>query len=140
MTGAAAAPADPEPPGELPLSVNRWMAMALRVGLIVALALFAGALAALVVRSAGSASGTWVSTNALVPYLDLRRLARGLAAGTPEAYLTLGVYALIATPVVRVATGLGAFLVHEERRMAALTSVVLVLLFVGLLVVGPLVR
>lgn len=140
MSGVGITPIDPGPPGELPPSVSFRMALVLRLGLVVALALLAGGLAALVVRSAGSDAGGWVSSNALVPYLDLRRFAGGLAAGAPSAYLTLGVYALIATPVARVATGLGGFVAHGERRMGALTSVVLALLLVGLLVVGPLVR
>ncbi len=49
-------------------------------------------------------------------------------------------FVLVATPVVRVITGTAAFLHHGERRMAALTAVVLALLVLGLFVIGPLVR
>jgi len=127
-------------PGELPPTVYQHMSTTLRVGLVVALVLLAAAIAALVHRSYASPAGGWVSPNPLVRYLDPRLLAAGLAGGAPEAYLTLGVYALIATPVVRVGTGLYSFLRHGERRMGALTAIVLALLLFGLFVVGPLVR
>ncbi len=116
------------------------MAAVLRVGLYVALALLVGAIVALVAREPASAAASWISSNPLPNYLGLRALAKGLAAGRAEAYLTLGVFALIATPVVRVAAGAITFVRHGERRMGAITITVLALLFVGLLVVGPLVR
>jgi uncharacterized membrane protein len=116
------------------------MATVLRVGLVVALGILTAAIAVLVGRSPGSPSGGWISTNPLVRYLDPRVLGAGLAAGTPEAYLTLGVYALVATPVVRVLTGMYSFFQHGERRMGAVATAVLAMLLVGLFVVGPLVR
>ena len=138
---------DPAPPaagvssaGDLPASTYRRMAGVLRLGLAVALALLAGGLLALLAQSSGSDAGGWVHSNPLVGYLDPVTFAAGLAAGAPAAYLTLGVYALVATPVVRVATGIAAFAGHGERRMTALTVAVMVLLLFGLLVVGPLVR
>jgi uncharacterized membrane protein len=139
MTGAGLPPSA-GPAGELPPGVYRRMANVLRVGLSLAFGLLAVSLVALVARSPTSASGRWIATNPLVADLGLRALGQGLAAGSPVAYLTLGVYALIATPVVRVATGSAAFFRHGERKMAELTAVVLVLLLVGLLVLGPLVR
>lgn len=127
-------------PGDLPAEAYARMAAVLRVGLLAAVALLAASLAALLVRSAGSAAGAWVSDNPLTRYLDVRGLAHGLAAGTPEAYLTLGALVLIATPVVRVVTGTYSFFRHGEVRMGGLTATVLALLLIGLLVVGPLVR
>jgi uncharacterized membrane protein len=129
-----------EGPGELPEATYRRLSLVLRAGLTLALVLFAGALVVLVARLPGSAASSWIASNPLVRYLDLRQLASGLAAGSPEAYLTLGVFALIATPVLRVLSGTVAFFRHGERRLAAITSVVLALLLLGLLVVGPLVR
>jgi uncharacterized membrane protein len=116
------------------------MAGVLRVGLVGALVILGVAAAVLVARVPGSGSGGWIATNPLVRYLDPRPLAAGLAQGAPEAYLTVGVYALVATPVVRVVTGIYAFAGHKERRMAALSVAVLAFLLVGLFVVGPLVR
>jgi len=101
MSGPPSAPLPAGRDPDLPPAAHRRMASVLRLGLAVALALLAGALVALLVRSAGSDSGSWVHANALLGYLDPRSLAGGLAAGAPTAYLTLGVYALVATPVVR---------------------------------------
>lgn len=127
-------------PGDLPLSVYRHMSSVLRVGLVVALAVLAASIAALITRHPWSGAGTWVTPNPLVGYLDLRTLGAGLVAGAPEAYLTVGVYALIATPVLRVVTGTYSFFRHGERWMGVLTAGVLALLLVGLLVLGPFVR
>ena len=126
--------------GDLPVSVYRLMATVLRVGLVIALGILTAAIAVLIARSPWSPSGDWISTNPLVRYLDPRVLGAGLAAGTPEAYLTLGVYALVATPVVRVVSGMYSFFQHGERRMGAVATAVLAMLLVGLFVVGPLVR
>jgi uncharacterized membrane protein len=116
------------------------MAGVLRVGLVLAVVLLAAALVTLVARSPLASSGAYISANPLSRYLDLRTLAAGLASGTPEAFLTLGAYVLIATPVARVVSGTYAFAAVGERRLAAITGAVLALLLLGLLVVGPLVR
>jgi len=139
-TAPPTAPPAASPPGDLPNSVYREMALTLRVGLVAALALLGGATVALVARRPSSSSASWISPNPLIRYLDPRVLASGLVSGAPEAYLTIGVYALVATPVVRVATGLYSFYRHGERRMGALTTVVLALLVLGLLVIGPMIR
>jgi len=136
---AASSTAGPAAP-ELPDSTYARMALVLRLGLTIAIVLLAGALVARVAQSAGSSAGTWIATNPLVRQLNLQLFAHDLLSRDPTAYLTLGVCALIATPVVRVIAGLAAFAHHHDRRMAALTTVVLALLLFGLLVVGPLVR
>ena len=127
-------------PQEIPLATYVRMAWVLRLGLVVAVALLSAAIVATTVKFPTSSSGYWISTNPLVRHLDLPQFAHDLVTGDPTAYLTLGVYALIATPVVRVISGLGAFVHHGDRRMTGLTGAVLVLLLIGLLVVGPLVR
>ncbi len=141
MTAVGPGPSPPAaPPSDLPPAAYAGMAAVLRAGLYVALALLVGATVALVAREPTSAAANWISNNPLPRYLGLRSLADGLAAGRAEAYLTLGVFALIATPVVRVIAGAITFVRHGERRMGAITVTVLALLLVGLLVVGPLVR
>ncbi len=130
----------PDGPGDLPPPVQRRMALVLRVGLAVALVLLAAGILALTIRSARSPASAWTSPNPLIQFFDLRAFGRALTSGDPEAYLTLGVYALVATPVVRVVAGIEAFAHHGERRMAVLASTVLAMLLVGLFVVGPLVR
>ncbi len=116
------------------------MANVLRVGLVAALAVLGLAVAALIVEHPGSGASAWITQDPLGRYLDVRALGSGLAHGTPTAYLALGTFALIATPVVRVVAGTAAFARHGERRMAGLTAAVLALLLFGLFVVGPLVR
>ncbi len=129
----SASPAEPALPDRVYLS----MARLLRTGLIVSVVLLVASLAALLVRSHAAASGPWVSSNPVGKYLGLGDLARGLVAGTPEAYLTIGVLALIATPVLRVASGTVAFLRHGDRKLGEITLVVLALLLLGLFVLGP---
>jgi len=131
---------EPASTSELPGSVYRLMATTLRVGLAVALAILAASAIALIAVRPHSPAGAWVTPNPLVGLLDLSTLGRGLVAGRPEAYLTVGVYALIATPVVRVVTGVYSFYRHREPGMVALSAAVLLLLLFGLLVLGPLVR
>lgn len=129
-----------EAAGDLPEATYLRMGTLLRVGLVIALSILAGAILATVARAPASPSGSWIPTNPLLPYLDPRSLARGLGRGAPVAYLTVGVYALIATPVVRVIAGTAAFHRHRERAMTAVTAAVLALLLLGIFVVGPLVR
>jgi uncharacterized membrane protein len=140
MSAPAAPRPDPVPTSELPDSAYRLMATTLRAGLAIALAVLAAAAIALIAVRPGSSAGAWVSANPLVGLLDLSALGRGLAAGRPEAYLTVGVFALIATPVVRVVTGVYSFYRLREPGMVALSAAVLLLLLFGLLVLGPLVR
>ncbi len=141
MTDASAPPGPfAEGGGPEPLAVYTRMAWVLRVGLVLALALLGGALVALVVRSPHQDAGAWVRSDPFAPYFELANLGPGLAAGAPGAFLTLGVLVLIATPVVRVVTGIYYFLGRRERALAAIATVVLVLLIVGLVVFGPWVR
>jgi uncharacterized membrane protein len=56
----------------------------------------------------------------------------GLALGRGQAVVALGLLVLLATPVIRVALSLALFLRYRDRTFAALTFVVLVLLFVSL--------
>ena len=140
MSAPLAPPADHGPEKELPPSVYRGMANVLRLGLLVSLTILTVALVAVVAHAAATSSGPWIAMNDLVRYLDLGRFGHGLLSGEPEAYLTLGVYALVATPILRVVTGTVAFARNGERPLAVITLTVLILLLVGLFVIGPLVR
>ena len=140
MTDGGGPTASPSLAPELPPRTYRALTWVLRVGLLVAVVFLGVALAVLVARSPFAESGAYISTNPLTRYLNLRSLATGLASGSPSAYLTLGVFALIATPVARVVGGTLAFVQTGERRMTAITLAVLGLLLVGLFVVGPVVR
>jgi uncharacterized membrane protein len=116
------------------------MTLVLRIGLVASLVILAAGLVAYLVLYPSSSSGTVIGSNPILRYLGLAGLAQGLASGSVEAYLTLGLLVLVATPVVRVVAGLYYFARGHERAMTAFTSAVTVLLLVGLLVLGPWIR
>lgn len=59
------------------------------------------------------------------PAFDPTRLAADLAALRPEGFLWLGLIAAIATPSARVAASLVGYLRRGERRMAAVSVLIL---------------
>ncbi|HXY46766.1 MAG TPA: DUF1634 domain-containing protein [Thermoplasmata archaeon] len=124
----------------LPVEAYRRMSVVLRTGLLVSLVILLAGLIAYLVEHGLEPFGTAVSTNPILNYLSLDGLASGLAHGAVEAYLTLGLLVLVATPILRVASGWYYFQRGRERSMAGITLTVLVLLLVGILVLGPLVR
>lgn len=63
---------------------------------------------------------------------SLGGIAGGLASFQGRAIVMLGLLVLIATPVVRVAVSIVAFMQLGDRAFAAITTVVLVLLLVAL--------
>lgn len=132
MTSSAARP--------LPESEYRWMSVLLRGGLLASLTLLVGALTAFARTHPDLTVARGVATNPILEFLGLPGLASGLAAGDPAAYLTLGLLAMVATPILRVAAGFYYFRRGRERGMEAITLSVLVLLLVGLLVLGPFIR
>jgi uncharacterized membrane protein len=125
---------------QLPEAAYRQMTLVLRIGLGIALAILLAALVAYMAEHPGASFGGTLSTNPITSYLSAAGLARGLEIADPAAFLTLGVYVLVATPVVRVLTGVYYFERGRERTMALVTFSVLILLLVGLFVVGPLIR
>lgn len=113
------------------------MSWVLRGGLLIAVSLLLAALAAYLLEHPGATSADAISLNPIAPYLTLGGLAHGLAVGAPEAYLALGVFVLIATPIVRVAAGAYYFHRVHERTIGWVTVAVLVLLLFGVLLLGP---
>jgi len=116
------------------------MAVVLRVGLFVSLALLLGALVTYLLLHPSTSSTEAIGSNPILQFLSLSGLATGLASGAPGAYLTLGLLVLVATPIVRVASGFYYFRRGGERSLATITFVVIVLLLLGLFVIGPFVR
>jgi uncharacterized membrane protein len=116
------------------------MTQVLRAGLGLSLAILIAGLAAYIVANPGATSEIVLSTNPILGYLSFPGLFSGLASGSVEAFLTLGLVVLVATPLVRVLSGLYYFRQGGERAMTAITLAVLVMLLFGLLVIGPLVR
>jgi uncharacterized membrane protein len=136
VTGPDGLPDDPTFP---PAAYVR-MSLVLRVGLLTALLLLGAALATYLVLHPMAMSGPAIASNPILRFLDVPGLVAGLAAGDPVAYLTLGLLVLVATPIVRVASGCYYFRRGRERALTAITFTVVVLLLVGLLLVGPYIR
>jgi uncharacterized membrane protein len=135
----SASPAIPPVPERLPDSAYRRMALVLRVGLALALAVFLGSLAVYLTIHPGAA---WESSAPVpsLPYLSADGLLHGLATGSPIAFLTLGILLLVATPIARVLSGFYYFRRGGERTMTAIALTVFLLLLFGLFVLGPLIR
>jgi uncharacterized membrane protein len=125
------------PHPQIPDDAYRRTTLLLRGGLLTSLAILLGALISYLVAHPNLSSSAAISSNPVVAYLNLGGLGHGLASGAPEAYLALGVFVLIATPVLRVAAGVYYFRRGHERTMAWVTFTVLVLLILGVLVIGP---
>ncbi|HYB78332.1 MAG TPA: DUF1634 domain-containing protein [Thermoplasmata archaeon] len=135
-------PAVIEPPRvhRLPDEAYTRMTLVLRLGLGISLAVLLGGLVAYVLAYPGTSSQSVLAHNPILSYLSLSGLGAGLAAGSIGAVLTLGLIVLVATPIVRVVSGLYYFRKVGERAMTAITFTVLVLLLLGLLVIGPHIR
>ena len=110
------------------------------ISFVAALAILAGGVLAYLLEHPGASSSSILGSNPILNYLSFRGLASGLATGSVGAVLTLGLIVLVATPIVRVASGLYYFRQGHERAMAGIAFVVLVLLLLGVLVIGPLIR
>ncbi|MGP8159125.1 MAG: DUF1634 domain-containing protein [Thermoplasmata archaeon] len=133
----ATAPTSVKP---LPPEAYVRMTLVLRVGLGLSLAILVGSLGAYIVTHPGATSGSVLSTNPILAYLSFPGLGSGLASGSVESFLTLGLVVLVATPLMRVLSGFYYFRQGGERTMTAITLAVLAMLLFGLLAIGPLVR
>jgi uncharacterized membrane protein len=132
--------APPDDPRALPPSAYARMSAVLRIGLMVSIAILLAGIIAYPLKHPSATSGDVIASNPILRYLGLSGLLSGLAGGHVEAYLTLGLLVLVATPILRVASGFYYFQVGRERAMAAITITVLFLLLVGILVLGPALR
>jgi len=133
-------PSSGPPPHPLPAEAYDRMTLVLRLGLGIALAILGLGVVAYLLQHPGVSSSEVLSNNPILTYLSLSGLGSGLANGSVGAVLTLGLIVLVATPIVRVASGLYYFRQGHERAMAGIAFVVLVLLLFGILVIGPLIR
>lgn len=123
---------------ELPDAAYVDMSRALRAGLALSLVILFGSLVGYLIGNPAASFAEVVQANPILQYLGFVNLATGLAQGSPEAYLTLGILVLLATPIIRVLTGLYFFHENGEKVVARAAATVAVLLLLGLLVVGPL--
>ncbi|HYB79674.1 MAG TPA: DUF1634 domain-containing protein [Thermoplasmata archaeon] len=138
----APVPGPSSPPNSHPLPAEAYerMALVLRLGLGVALGILGIGVVAYLLQNPGASSSDVLSHNPILTYLHLSELVSGLAAGSVGAVLTLGLIVLVATPIARVASGLYYFQRGRERAMTGIAFIVLVLLLLGILVIGPLIR
>jgi uncharacterized membrane protein len=140
MRVAAPVPEDPTEMHPLPPEAYVRMTFVLRLGLGLALAILGGGIVAYIWANPGESSSTVLSNNPVLSYLSFPGLGSGLAEGSVSAFLTLGLIVLVATPIVRVVSGLYYFRKVGERAMTGITFAVLVLLLLGILFIGPHVR
>lgn len=103
------------PPAHVMDPLERTVQRVLRAGLAVSFVLMAAGIVLAVVRGQGLA----------LLAVPLGELGAGLVAADSAAYLSLGLVVLIATPFVRVAGSLLAFVRLRDRRYALVTAVVL---------------
>jgi len=140
MSAPPLPPNDPTGIHALPAEAYARMTLVLRVGLGVALAIVGGGIVAYIVANPGATSSSVLSSNPILNYLSFPGLGSGLASGSIGAILTLGLIVLVATPIMRVVSGMYYFRKVGERAMAGITFAVLVMLLLGLLFIGPHVR
>ncbi|HYA70055.1 MAG TPA: DUF1634 domain-containing protein [Thermoplasmata archaeon] len=140
MSSASISEGDPGHVPPLPQEAYVRMTLVLRLGLGLSLAILGGGIVAYLLMNPGQSSSSVLANNPILSYLTLPGLASGLGSGSVSAVLTLGLIVLVATPIVRVVSGLYYFQKVGERAMTAITLAVLILLLLGLLVIGPHVR
>jgi uncharacterized membrane protein len=128
------------PDRTLPPAAYVRMTLILRAGLLLSLTILAVTLAVYVAVHPAATSASVIGSNPILRYLSVTGLVVGLARGSLEAYLTLGLLVLLVTPVLRVASGFYYFEKGHDRGLARITLAVLLLLLFGLLVLGPLLR
>ncbi len=127
-------------PGPLPDRAYHTMSLTLRAGLGFALGFFFVFSVLYVALNSHVGVDQVLDSNPILGYLSLSGFWSGLSTGHVQAYLTLGVFALLATPVARVAVGAFFFAEHRERIVAVITATVFAMLLIGLLVLGPYLR
>ena len=135
-----ASPIVPERTHDLPDEVYARMTLLLRAGLSLALAFLVIADIAYLIQNPSQSFAGVIGSNPILPYLSAEGLSRGIASGQAAAYLTIGLFVLIATPVARVAAGAYYFHKNREPTLTRVTVAVVILLLVGLFVLGPLIH
>ena len=120
--GASGSP--PAPPEHVMDPLERTVQRVLQVGVALSFTLMVAGIVLALVRGEPLA----------VHVTPLGDLAAGLAALDPAAYVSVGLIVLIATPFVRVAGSLVAFLWLRDRRYALVTAAVLAVMCVSVLV------
>jgi uncharacterized membrane protein len=110
-----------------------WVATVLIIGVSISAAFVAlGFIGALAVGWTGSLTGAPAGT---ADPTDFSGALTGLSALRPIALAQTGLLVLLATPVLRVAVSLVAFVLERDRLYALITATVLALLLLSILLV-----
>jgi uncharacterized membrane protein len=108
--------------GESMLRLSRRVAKVLRIGAMLSIALLVIGVIALLFRASANVGAT----------LLLTELPSAIAKGEPSALLTLGILAMMITPIARVFILVEGFLAHKDRAFALIGSVVLMILLLSI--------
>ena len=126
-------------PGGHPMEI--YISYVLRIGVLIAAAIiFVGS--ALYVAGIGSNDGNPKKLDDVlgggghsIP-VSPSSIFHGITSGNPIAIIQLGVLALILTPMTRVAMTAALFIAQRDKIFVAITSVVFIVLVLGLIGVG----
>ncbi len=132
--------APPPPAPHAGVHIELWISTLLRVGVSASLALVvAGTLLCFAAHpeyhAAGARFESLVRADAAFPH-SVADVLRGVARMQGPALVMLGLLVLIATPVMRVAISILAFLAQRDRTYVIITSLVLALLLTSFLLGG----
>ncbi len=127
----------PEAPSGPGLEI--WISYVLRVGVVIAAVIILIGLVLLIIR--GPAGGGQTSLHQIVnteQHLTVRPsvILHGVAAGDAVSIIQLGIFALILTPVTRVAMTVVLFALQREKIFTIVTLTVFLILLFGLTGLG----
>ncbi len=108
---------------EAALALNRRVAKVLRVGSVISAAFIVIGLAMLLVNRSQDVGAAF----------SLGRLVSSISQIKPGAFLTLGILAMIVTPIARVFILVGGFYSHKDTKFVIIGSVVLGILLLSII-------
>ena len=98
------------------------VAKVLRIGALLTIALLVIGVIVLLLNSSADVGAT----------LMLTELPAAIAKGEPSAFITLGILAMIVTPIARVFILVEGFITHKDRAFILIGSVVLMILLLSI--------
>ncbi len=127
-TGSARSAKQPPDPESAPFDMNAVIGWILQGGVLISAAVICVGLALSLLHPEQLSSEQFL----VFPH-TLGQVKDGLLALHPQAFITLGLLLLIATPVVRVAASIFAFALEHDRRYVVITTIVLAILLTSFL-------
>ncbi|WP_159723228.1 DUF1634 domain-containing protein [Enterococcus sp. CSURQ0835] len=108
-------------------AIERVIGYILRIGVLVSAAIILFGLLLLLLHGSTEYSATHAPT-------DFQTIFLGLGALKAGAYIQLGIFCLILTPVLRVVVSIYAFLQEKDYLYVGITTIVLIILAIGILI------